>query len=76
VVVDDSRVLDAEEGVVDDVVDEVVEDVVVVVSVLTTVVIWVVSPVEDTETVKVWVMTVVTTSVGLITHLTMSDFDS
>ena len=68
-VVEDAKVLDAEEGVV----GLVVEDVVVEVSVLTTVVVCVVVPVEDSGTVNVWVMTVVTTSVGFITHLYMLD---
>ena len=52
-VVDDAKVLVAEEDAVGGVADEVVEDVVVEVSVLTTVVVCVVVPVEDTETVKV-----------------------
>jgi hypothetical protein len=49
VVVDDAKVLDAEEGVV----ELVVEDVVVEVSVLTIVVVCVVFPVEDSDTVEV-----------------------
>ncbi len=48
-VVEDAKVLDAEEGVV----GLVVEDVVVEVSVLTTVVVCVVVPVEDSGTVNV-----------------------
>ena len=58
--VTDVEVLDAE--------DEL-EDVLAVVdvSVLTTVVVCVLFPVEDAETVKVWVTTIVVTKVGFIT---------
>lgn len=57
--VDEADVLGTEEDVVEDV------------SVLITVVVCVLFPVEDVETVKVWVITVVTTRVGFITHLTI-----
>jgi hypothetical protein len=61
--VDETEVLDVEEDVIEDV------------SVLTTVVVCVLFPVEDAETVKVWVITVVTTRDGFITHLTISAYE-
>jgi len=48
------------------------EDEVEDVSVLTTVVVWVLLPVDDAETVKVWVTTIVVTNVEFITPKQMS----